>query len=77
MAFSVAIRGFLGMNRDVPPGLLVPPVQGELPRLVAAAGMPAYDTVNLDPSERPGLRPRPVWRHVASPVGNAFPWGQA
>ena len=34
MRLFVAVRGFLGMNRDQPPALLEPKVYGEPPNLV-------------------------------------------
>ena len=72
MRLFVAVRGFLGMNRDQPPALLEPKVYGEPPNLVVD-GMPAYDTVNLDPSARPELRVRPTFRNVATTVGQKLP----
>lgn len=76
MRLFVMLRGFLGMNRDLPPGLLEPKVYGEPPNLVVD-GMPAYDTINLDPSARPELKPRPVWRNIATTVGTKLPLGKA
>ena len=72
MRLFVAVRGFMEMNRDQPPALLEPKVYGEPPNLVGD-GMPAYDTVNLDPSARPELRVRPTFRNVATTVVAKLP----
>ena len=65
-------RGFLGMNRELPPALLEPKVYGEPPNLVVD-GMPAYDTINLDPSLRPELAPRPPQIAVLASSGTNIP----